>query len=61
MMNMAAAVVVFMVEAREVVVVGVNLLRHLNHKWEGGCWQVKPPTRISSEGGRMWARIFSVT
>jgi len=36
---------------REVVVVGKNPLRHSNREWEGGSWQAKPPTRISSEGG----------
>jgi hypothetical protein len=35
--------------------VGANPLRHSNCEWEGGGWKVKPPTRISSEGG--WARI----
>jgi len=37
--------------ARDVVVVGVNPLRHSNREWEDGGWQAKPPTRVSSEGG----------
>ena len=30
---------------------GANPLRHSNCEWEGGSWQAKPPTRVSSEGG----------
>src|SRR6202521_1709969 len=37
--------------ARVVVVGGGNLLRASTHEWEGGSWQERPPTRISSERG----------
>ena len=38
-------------KAREGLVVGANPLCHPNRKREDGGWQVKPPTRVSSEGG----------
>ena len=39
-------------QAREVVVVGANLLRHSNHEREDGGWQVKPQSHF--ERGRGW-------
>ena len=39
-------------QAREVVVVGVNLLCHSNREREDGGWQVKPQLRF--EQGRGW-------
>ncbi len=31
--------------------VGAKVLHHLNHEWEGGRWQAKPPTCILSVRG----------
>ena len=39
-------------QAREVVVVGSNLLRHSNREREDGGWQVKPQSHF--ERGRGW-------